>query len=406
MNRVSLITTLVVLVAAAGLGFVLLSDRSADEPPASGQQALALFAAYQESGDPEQLEQADRQTRRALEADPDDILAAEAATRIALTRHAFGDALGLADRAVALAPERFAPRGLRADALIELGRYDEAFPAVDERLEARPDLDSYARGSYAAELRGEVDLARRLMDRAAETSPAGSFGRRFAQVQQIGLALRYGQLAAAERVIEQAAAENPGDPEWVINRGRLAASRGDLEGAAAEYRSAIEDIPDADHLAELAEIEFALEETEAAADYLERSRAALDVLSSVEDNVLERALLDANWGLVDEDLLAEVREGRERRPSVIGDSALAWVLARLDRCDEAVEFARSSLRTGYRDPLFVFRAAWVEACAGNGSAARDLIEGVLRATPDFSPRWAPVARAIAAGEPAELPGAP
>lgn len=406
MNRVSLITTLAVLVVAAGLGFFLLSDRSSDGPPASGQQALASFAAYQESGDPEQLEQADRQTRSALDADADDILAAEAATRIALTRHEFGDALELADRALALAPERFAPRGLRADALIELGRYDDAFPAVDERLEVRPDLDSYARGSYAAELRGEVDLARRLMDRAAETSQAGSFGRRFAQVQQIGLALRYGDLAAAERVIEQAAAENPGDPEWVINRGRLAASRGDLEGAAAEYRSAIEDIPDPDHLFELAEVEFALGETDAAAGYLGRSRARLDDAKSIEDNVLERAILDANWGLVDEEQLAAVREGRERRPSVVGDSALAWVLARLDRCEEAVEFARSSLRTGYRDPLFVFRAAWAESCAGNDAAARELLDGVLEATPDFSPRWAPAARAIVAGRPAELPGAP
>ena len=115
---------------------------------------------------------------------------------------------------------------------------------------------------------------------------------------------------------------------------------------------------------------------------------------------------DRGWGLVDEEQLAAVREGRERRPSVVGDSALAWVLARLDRCEEAVEFARSSLRTGYRDPLFVFRAAWAESCAGNDAAARELLEGVLEATPDFSPRWAPVARAIVAGQPVELPGAP
>ncbi len=393
------------VVAAAFV--VLLADRgSSNATPVSGEQALASFSAFQESGEPELLEQAEDEAVRALSADAEDILATEAATRIALSRHEFAEALGLAERAAALAPDRFAPVGLRADALIELGRYDQAFPVVAERLEARPDLASYARASYAAELRGEVALARELMDLAAETSPAGSFGRRFAQVQQIGLGLRYGALDGAERVIAQASTENPGDAEWGINRGRLAVARGDLEDAAGEYRAAIEDIPDADHLAELAEIEAALGRDEAAEGYLTRARAALEEAQSIEDNVLERALLDADWGRVDDELIAETRAARERRPSVLGDSALAWVLARAGRCEEAVTLARMSLRTGYRDPLYVFRAAYAESCAGKDERAQELVDGVLNLTPDFSPRWTPAAGEISAGRTPDLPGAP
>lgn len=408
MSRISLITALVVAVLAAALTIFVFSEQSSSDASAvSGEQALATFSAFQESGDPELLDQAEDEAERALAADGEDILAAEAVTRVALSRHEFSEALGLAERAAELAPDRFAPVGLRADALIELGRYDEAFPVVDERLQARPDLASYARGSYAAELRGETELAREFMDLAEETSPAGSVGRTFAQIHLIGLGLRYGDFAAAERVIAQAMAENPGlDAEWAINQGRLEAARGDLEAAVATYRAAIEDIPDADHLAELAEIEAALGNADAAEGYLSRARVALEELQSVEDNVLERALLDADWGRVDDELIAETRAGRERRPSVLGDSALAWVLARAGQCAEAVPFARMSLDIGYRDPLYIFRAAYAESCAGNDARAQELAASLLEATPNFSPRWTPAAREMAAGRTPDLPGAP
>jgi hypothetical protein len=46
--------------------------------------------------------------------------------------------------------------GVMGDALVELGRYDEAFVQIQRMVDLRPDLSSYARVSYARELQGDV----------------------------------------------------------------------------------------------------------------------------------------------------------------------------------------------------------------------------------------------------------
>ena len=79
---------------------------------------------------------------------------------LALTRHRFAEALDWARRSLAVAPTRVAPVGIEADALLELGRYDEGFAAIERRLELRPDLPSYSRASYAARAPGRASRPR------------------------------------------------------------------------------------------------------------------------------------------------------------------------------------------------------------------------------------------------------
>ena len=84
----------------------------------------------------------------------------------ALTRHDFALGLDLGQEARALAPASSQPLGIIVDALIELGRYDEAGEALQSMLRTRPDLASYARLSYFHELHGRLDLAIDAMERA------------------------------------------------------------------------------------------------------------------------------------------------------------------------------------------------------------------------------------------------
>ncbi len=385
-----------VILASFGVVFVfqLAQARDGNVAPASGAQALASFSAYQEGGEPSSLARAERLAAAALDAEPQDSQAAEALARAALSRHAFGRGLELAQEARALAADRLAPLGLEADALIELGRYSEAFPLVQERLEARPDLESYARASYAAELRGQTSPAIELMRLAAEAAPPGSFGRAWAQVQLALLQIRTGHLVDAERVLNQALAERPDDPELTINLGRLAMARGDLGEARARYLSAIEELPDADHLMELGEIELALGNTAEASQAVTRSRAAWDDLEDIEDVGLERAVFIADLGVPTQKQITRARQARGRRPSVTGDSALAWVLARAGHCDEALAVARRSLRLGSRDPLMLFRAGFAASCAGHAEEAMRHLSAALAIAPYFSVRWSPVARGL------------
>ena len=69
-----------------------------------------------------------------------------------------------------LAPDTSRNYGVLGDALIELGRYREAFRAFDRMSALRPGLASYSRVSYARELLGRNDAARRAMKLALDAA--------------------------------------------------------------------------------------------------------------------------------------------------------------------------------------------------------------------------------------------
>lgn len=359
---------------------------------ADGSAALARFSEYQRSGRVADLEDAERLAARALSANPADVQAVEARARAAMSRHHFRQGLALANRAAALAPDRVAHRGIRADALIELGRYRRALPAVQRRMDLRPDLDSYARGSYAAELTGNLSAARELMNLAVEAAQPGGFAHKYMRVQQIQLLLRYGNRDAAAEIIARAAAEYPGDPEIAIARGRLAAARGHLGPARRQYLVGIRALPHADHLQELAEAEVALGQTSAAQRHLGRARVAYRVAAAAEDNAIERLNLIADWSRPTTGDVEAAYSARARRPSVLGDAMLGWVLARAGRCDEGARAARRSLRLGTLDPRMLARAAYAEACAGNAERARALARSASGAPPHLKTLIVDIAR--------------
>jgi Flp pilus assembly protein TadD len=90
------------------------------------------------------------------------------------------------------------------------------------------------------------------------------------------------------------------------------------------------------------------------------------------------------------------RHARADRPSIYGDDALGWALARAGRCVEALPLTERALRLGTQDPLLYFHRGYAEGCAGNRAAMRDWYGRALALSPQFSVRWAPVARAALA----------
>src|SRR5690606_18160354 len=112
------------------------------------------------TGDPTSYPRADGAFARSLELRPtgnDGAFAGQAA--LAAARHDFPAALRAADAAVAVNPFNAPAHGVRFDALVELGRYTEAWQAAQAAVNLRPDVASLARVAYAQELRGETDQA-------------------------------------------------------------------------------------------------------------------------------------------------------------------------------------------------------------------------------------------------------
>ena len=108
---------------------------------------------------------------------------------------------------------------------------------------------------------------------------------------------------------------------------------------------------------------------------------------------LESAVYRADRGLEAGKTVALARLARAERPSIYGDDALGWALARAGRCSEALQWSTRALRLGTRDPLLFFHRGYAEGCAGDRSAMRAWYARALELNPEFSVRWAPVARA-------------
>jgi tetratricopeptide (TPR) repeat protein len=189
----------------------------------------------------------------------------------------------------------------------------------------------------------------------------------------------------------------PGYPAALVELARVDAADGRFLAAAREAEQAVDAVPTGASVALLADI---LERSGRHAQAL-RQRRLVDVIErllrangvSVD---LESAVYRADEHSRPAQTVLLARKARAARPSIYGDDALAWALARAGRCAEALGFAKRSLRLGTRDALLYFHRGYAEGCAGNKAAMREWYAKALELSPEFSLRWAPVARSTSA----------
>ena len=186
----------------------------------------------------------------------------------------------------------------------------------------------------------------------------------------------------------------PGYPAAQVELARIEAARGRIGRAVAEARRAVEAVPTSGNVALLADL------LERAGKTRGGTRAAGTV--AVIDKLLaasgvrvdlESAVYRADQRIRPDETVRLARRARAARPSIYGDDALAWALARAGRCAEALPLAERALRLGTKDALLYFHRGYAEGCAGNRGAMREWYARALELNPGFSVRWAPVARA-------------
>jgi tetratricopeptide (TPR) repeat protein len=331
--------------------------------------------------------------RRALALAPKNLLATSGLGSLALSRHRFAEGLALGRRAAAISPTTARNYGVIADALVELGRYDEAFRAIDKLAELRPGLAAYARVARARDLLGRVGPAVAAMKLAAEAATGRAEPTAWTHVQLGKLYWSRGQVGAARREYRAALAVFPGYAygldalavaEWARGRTRLA--------IALEQR-AVAAIPLPQYVAQLGDL------YRYAGD-VRRAREQYATIGAIEKLLrangvrtdLETALYDADHGRASVRL---ARKAQAARPSIDGDDVLAWTLARAGRCSEALPWSRHALRLGTRDALKFFHRAWIERCLGQGTEARAWARRALALNPHFSLLWRDAARRLA-----------
>jgi len=364
-------------------------------PTAPGYSLLGL--AYEqrarETGDASYYSRAEGVVRRALELAPDDRDALIGLGSLALSRHEFRRALELGRRAARQDAGSARAYGVIGDALIELGRYHDAFAAFDRMAALKPNGPAYARVAYARELIGRTAQAERALELAIDASIGQKEAYAWNAVQLGKLQWARGRVAEAETAYRAALAVFPGYVYAFDALALVEASRGRLAPAIALERRAVDSVPLPQFVAQLADLLRSSGDRAGANDQL----ALYAVISKLQTangvrTDLETALFQADHGIRLRDTLDLARAARALRPSVQGDDVLAWALARNGRCGEALAASKRALRLGTRDALMFFHRGEIERCLGHAEAARAWYRKALDLNPQFSLLWSPVAR--------------
>ncbi len=313
---------------------------------------------------------------------------------LAASRHEFARAVELADAALEINPYAAAALAVKVDGLVELGRYGASRRALQELLGLRPGVDAFTRASYAQELRGDVEGARVAMERAEQVASAP--GDEAFALHHLGeLAWGAGDLDRAGSWYAAALVADPAHVPALAGRARVAAARGDVDAAVADYRAAVAVQPQPGTLVELGELlEASGRKDEARQQYAVVRATQQLYAASGQDVDAELALFEADHG--DAGLAVELAEkAHDARPdSIVVQDAYAWALHAAGRDEDALPLARAAARTGYASSAFAYRLGVVAAAAGKDAAARTALERALSLNAAFSPLHAPRARTL------------
>ncbi|MGH3341838.1 MAG: tetratricopeptide repeat protein [Carbonactinosporaceae bacterium] len=311
---------------------------------------------------------------------------------LAAARHDFHEALRQARHAQRLNPYGAANQGVLGDALIELGRYEQAFAELQRMVDLQPGVASFTRVSYAWELRGEVGRARGALERALDFSTTPSDAA-YCLYHLGELAWNSGQLDAAEGHYTQGVRRDPGYAPLIAGQAKVAAARGDAELALDRYREVVRRRPEPSYVIAYAELLAALGRDERAT----RQYAVVDATRRLYEAQgvrvdLEIALFDADTGHPDAALEAARAAWRQRR-TVHTEDAYAWALHASGRDRDALPHARAAARLGTKSAQFAYHRGMIERALGRYGSAEAALQRALRLNPYFSPLHAPRARA-------------
>src|SRR5207249_10576017 len=131
--------------------------------PNDADTLAALGLAYQqrgrETGDPTFYRLSGEALHRAAAAGGPLPVIAQGEASLANTRHRFREGLRLANEAIGLDPYNGSAYGALGDALLNLGRYRQAFKVYDKMSLISPGIASFTRVGSARELTGRPDAA-------------------------------------------------------------------------------------------------------------------------------------------------------------------------------------------------------------------------------------------------------
>jgi tetratricopeptide (TPR) repeat protein len=349
----------------------------------------SLGAAYVQhvavGGDVAEYNQAEQVLARAEALSPGDPRTILRQGYLALARHDFARARELGNRAHTIDPYDAQALAVIVDGEVELGAYDAAALHLQQMLDLRPSLAAYSRVSYLRELHGDITGARQAFALAEAAGSGSRYDVATVAVLRGKLALNQGDLDDAAARFADARNLAPSITGLPAGEARLAAARGDLNGAIGILRKVVATAPTAEAailLGDLLRIQ-GLDAEASNADAVVRDLARREREAGA-DVAMEMAYFEADRGnpAVSLDL---ARSAYSRKPdNVFAAMAMAWALRASGDPAAALPYVDQALRLGTRDGLLRYRASSVLAEARQLDRAMAELQTAYEISPWFT----------------------
>jgi tetratricopeptide (TPR) repeat protein len=301
--------------------------------------------------------------------------------------HDFAGALADAETVLAMSPSDATALAVRGDALLELGRPDEAAMTYDrlDTIAPGPWLD--VRRARLASATGDSDRALALARKALALAPSVDPGEVAFYAYALG---EYGRLAgdadAARAGFEAALGERPTDVGALIGLARIEAFEGRTAEAIAGLRSAVDAVPQPESLALLGDLLGASGDPGGARAAFETVRF-IGELGSIQGAVYDRQLIrfELDHGGASAATLAAARASLADRPDSAGHDLVAWALYRLGRFDEAAAEIEAARAYGASDARLRFHDGAIAFARSDRAGGIALLEDALADGPALDP---------------------
>ncbi|HET9084283.1 MAG TPA: tetratricopeptide repeat protein [Candidatus Limnocylindrales bacterium] len=325
--------------------------------------------------------------RQALTIEPTDVEArlAEASTLVSL--HDFDKARTTADEILVDVPGAPAALAVRFDALLELGRIDDA----------RRDLAVLKSTGGPAILIREARLACVTGD-AARALQLATQARKAAvddEVQDLGIydyavgeyARLAGDALTARTGYEAALEIRPTDVGALIGLARIDAFEGTSARAIDGLRRATGIAPQPEALALLGDLLQDADPADRAATKSFDTIRFIEQLGDIQATTYDRQLLrfEVDHGGANDALLGRVRTSVEARPNAAGHDLLAWTLYRLGRPTDAAGEIVAARALGADDARLRFHEGAIRIALGDEAVGRELVESAVDMGPALDP---------------------
>ena len=312
---------------------------------------------------------------------------------VELTLHHFSQAADYARAMTVRRPNDVQSWGTLGDALLEMGRYDEARDAFTRMLKLKPGLMSYNRMGFYYFVTGDPERGIALMKSAVDAAAMYPENKAWCLVELGNIYFKTGRWSEAEQSYREAVAVFPSAHAAFAALGSVHAAQGKLAEAIENFKRAQAITPMVQYAGAL----YDLYTLTGKQDEARRQSDLVDVFARIEaagglkaNRTL--ALIYANQDRNLDQALELAQADFTVRQDAYTSDVLAWALFKNRRTDEAWHTIQAALKLGAPEALFFYHAGMIARAMNKISDAKEYFGKALVLNAGFDVRQAAIAR--------------